>query len=136
MAIDCALHGFLAGDADARVSKNGKSWVRLRVGVGKDDDVQWVSVAVFGKAAEGAAALKKSNRVYIEGQIRIDTWTGNDGIERHGLSVAAYRCEQTHRIGRAKPKRGRHAGGDDQHGDQHEHQTAPTTDEPNDPLPF
>jgi|SRR6516165_5581318 len=68
--------------------------------IGKDDDLQWVSVAVFGKAAETAGALKKQDRVYIEGSIRLDNWTGKDGAERHGLSVAAFKCEATHRIGR------------------------------------
>jgi single-strand DNA-binding protein len=73
------------------------------LGVGKDDAVQWVQVAVFGKAAEKAAELKKSDRCYIEGTIKLDRWTGNDGTERHGLSVAAFKCEPTHRIGRNKP---------------------------------
>src|SRR6516165_10915356 len=100
MTIDCAFYGFLATDADQRTSQAGKQWVRLRIGVGKDDDLQWVSVAVFGKAAETAGALKKQDRVYIEGSIRLDNWTGNDEAERHGLSVAAFKCEATHRIGR------------------------------------
>jgi single-stranded DNA-binding protein len=98
--IDCAFFGFLAADAETKVSKAGKMWVRLRVGVGKDDDLQWVSVAVFGQAAEVAAKLKKGDRVYVEGSIKIDTWTGNDGTERHGLSVAAFKIEKTHAIGR------------------------------------
>ena len=55
MSIDSAFYAFCAADADNRVSKNGKPWTRLRVGVGKDDAVQWVQVAVFGKAAEKAA---------------------------------------------------------------------------------
>ena len=69
----------------------------------KDDTLQWVSVAVFGKAAEKAAELKKSDRCYIEGTIKLDSWAGNDGTERHGLSVAAFKCEPTHRIGRKRP---------------------------------
>jgi single-strand DNA-binding protein len=101
--IDCAFYGFCAADAEARTSQAGKPWVRMRVGVGKDDAVQWVSVAVFGKAAETAADLKKGDRVYVEGSIKLDSWRGNDGIERHGLSVAAFRCEQTHQIGRNRP---------------------------------
>jgi single-stranded DNA-binding protein len=105
MSIDCAFFGFLAADAEPRVSQAGKNWVRFRVGVGKDDTVQWVSVAVFGKAAETAANLKKADRVYIEGTIRLNSWRGNDGTERHGLSVAAFRCERTHEIGRNKPER-------------------------------
>ena len=71
MSIECAFHGFCARDAEARTSHAGKPWVRLSIGVGKDDDVQWISVAVFGKAAEKAAELKKSDRCYIEGSIRL-----------------------------------------------------------------
>jgi single-stranded DNA-binding protein len=104
MSIDCAFFGFLAADADARTSQAGKPWVRLRISVGKDDAVQWVGVAVFGKAAETAAALKKGDRVYIEGTVKLDTWRGKDGIERHGLNVAAFKLEKTHQIGRDKPK--------------------------------
>ena len=111
MTIDVAFHGFLAADADARTSKAGKPWTRLRVGVGKDDDMQWISVSCFVKAAEAAATLKKGDRIYCEGTIKLDTWRGNDGIERHGLSVSAFKCEQTHKIGRAKDKRTR----DDDH---------------------
>jgi len=105
MSIECAFHGFLAADADARTSQAGKPWVRLRVGVGKDDAIQWLSASVFGKAAEPAAALKKGDRIYAEGAIKLDTWRGNDGIERHGLSVAAFKCEQTHLIGRSRAER-------------------------------
>jgi single-stranded DNA-binding protein len=105
MTIDVAFHGFLAADAESRTSQAGKQWVRMRVGVGKDEAIQWVSVAVFGKAAEDAAKLKKGDRVYVEGTIKLDSWKGNDGIERQGLSVAAFKCDRTHRIGRDKEKR-------------------------------
>jgi single-stranded DNA-binding protein len=105
MSIECAFHGFLAADAELRTSKAGKPWARLRVGVGKDDAVQWASVAVFGPAASAAGTLKKADRVYVEGSIKLDTWKGSDGVERHGLSVAAFKCERTHQIGRNRPAR-------------------------------
>jgi single-stranded DNA-binding protein len=103
--IDCAFYGWLPADAEPRTSQAGKPWVRLRVGVGKDDAVQWVSVAVFGKAAETAVQLKKGDRIYCEGTIKIDAWTANDGAVRHGLSVASFKIEQTHQIGRNRPRR-------------------------------
>jgi single-stranded DNA-binding protein len=103
--IDCAFHGFLASDADARVSKAGKNWVRLRVGVGQGDAIQWLSVACFGSAAEAAAGLKKGDKVYCEGELRLDTWKGQDGIERQGLSVSTFKLVETHQIGRNRPKR-------------------------------
>jgi single-stranded DNA-binding protein len=127
MSIECAFHGFLARDADARTSQSGKSWVRLSIGVDKDDAVQWVQVAVFGKAAEKAATLKKSDRCYIEGTIKLDSWRGNDGTERHGLSVAALKCEPTHRIGRKKL---------DQKQKQHDSTGANDSAELDDEIPF
>jgi single-stranded DNA-binding protein len=106
MSIESAFHGFVAADAEAKISKDtGKNWTRIRVGVGKDDAVQWLSVSVFGKAAEVAAGLKKGDHVYCEGTIKLDTWRGHDGLDRHGLSVATFKCEQTHLIGRNRPKR-------------------------------
>ena len=115
MTIDCAFYGFLAADADARTSKAGKPWTRLRVGVGRDDDMQWINVAVFGKAAETAAALKKGDKIYVEGSIKLDTWRGNDGVERHTLAVSSFKLERTHNIGRAREKRTSQRGSDEQH---------------------
>ena len=105
MTLECAFFGFLASDAEVRrTSRAGKQWARLRVGVGKGDDMQWVSVVVFGKAAETAAELKKGDRCYCEGSIKLDAWRGNDGVERHGLGVTSFKIEKTHQIGRNKPK--------------------------------
>jgi single-strand DNA-binding protein len=101
--IDAAFSGFLAAEPDSRTSQAGKPWVRLRVGVGQGDDIQWISVACFGKNADLAGALHKGDRVYAEGTIRLDKWTGADGVERSGLDVRAVRLVHTHLIGRAKP---------------------------------
>jgi single-stranded DNA-binding protein len=103
MSIECAFFGFVAADAESRTSQAGKLWVRLRVGVGKDDALQWVGVAVFGKAAETAAELKKGDRCYVEGAIKLDTWRGGDGAEKHSLSVSSFKIEKTHQIGRNRP---------------------------------
>jgi single-stranded DNA-binding protein len=129
MSIDVAFFGFLASDADSRISQAGKPWVRLRVGVGRDEAVQWLNVAVFGEAAKAAAELKKRDRIYCEGTLKLDTWTGQDGAERHGLSVASFKCEATHRIGRNRPKRERDGNHDD---------SPPHADEPplHDSIPF
>jgi single-stranded DNA-binding protein len=104
MSIECAFFGFLAADAESRTSQAGKQWARLRVGVGKDDAMQWVAIAVFGKAAETAAELKKGDRVYCEGTIKIDSWRGSEGADRHGLSVASFKIDKTHQIGRNRPR--------------------------------
>jgi len=123
MSLDVAFYGFLAADADCRTSQAGKPWVRLRVGTGKDEEVQWLSVAVFGKAAEAAAQLHKGDRIYVEGTLKLDSWRGQDGTERHGPSVASFKLEKTHQIGRNRPKRER----------EHEHDDSPQHLDPNPP---
>ena len=37
------------------------------------------------------------------GGIKIDTWRGGDGTEKHGLSVSSFKIEKTHQIGRNRP---------------------------------
>ena len=105
MNIECKFNGFCSADAEARTSQAGKRWVRLRVGVGKDDAVQWLSVAVFGKAAEAAAELKKGDRCLCEGNIKLDSWRGKDGVDRHGLSVACFKIEKTNGPAHGRPQR-------------------------------
>jgi single-stranded DNA-binding protein len=109
MSIECKFNGFCAADADSRISKAGKPWVSVRMGCGKDGAVQWLSVAVFGKAADAAAELKKGDRCLVEGTIKLDAWRGKDGIERHGLSVACFKIEKTTETSRnyQQPKRER-----------------------------
>src|SRR5215470_16251549 len=48
-------------------------------------------------SGDGAAELRKGDRIYCEGTLKLDSWTGRDGAERHGLSVASFKCERTHR---------------------------------------
>jgi single-strand DNA-binding protein len=113
MTIDCAFFGRLGADADSRISKAGKPWVRLRVAVGRDDETQWLTLSVFGESAKVASELKKGDRIYAEGSLKLDRWKGNDGVERSGLAVASFRCMRTHQIGRNRPQRDHHRGSDD-----------------------
>jgi single-strand DNA-binding protein len=113
MTIDAAFFGRLGADADSRISKGGKPWVRLRVAVGRDDETQWLTLSVFGEAAKAAAELRKGDRIYAEGSLKLDRWKGNDGVERSGLAVAAFRCMRTHQIGRNRPRRDHDRGSDD-----------------------
>ena len=70
--------------------------------------MQWVRVAVFGdRAQELADSLHKGDQIYVEGRLKLDTWTGKDGQQHAGLSVAAWKTEKLAQIGRnrqPKPK--------------------------------
>jgi len=102
--IDCAFFGSLVGDAEAKTSKNNKPYLRFRVAVGSGDDVQFVSVMLFGDCAQELAAATKGTRVYCEGRLKLDRWIGQDGVERHGLSVMSFYARAA-QIGDRKPKR-------------------------------
>jgi single-strand DNA-binding protein len=103
--IECCFEGRLAADPELRTSKAGRPWLSCRVAVGEGDTVTWIKVAVFVKAEELAAVLAKGSRVYVEGAIRLETWTDREGKERTTLAVGAWRCEPLGLIGRQRPAR-------------------------------
>ena len=39
---------------------------------------------------------------YVEGRLKLDTWTGKDGQQHAGLSVASWKVEKLAQIGRNK----------------------------------
>ena len=103
--IECAFIAFLPADPELRTSQAGKPFLTFNAGVGEGDDVQWLRVACFGgRAVELSRILAKGSKVYCEGRLTLQNWTGKDGSERHGLNVAAWRVEPLRQIGRNKPK--------------------------------
>jgi len=102
-AIEAAFIGRLAQDPELRTSAAGKPWARLSMAVGNGDDTQWVSVLTFGEIAEQlCAAMHKGDKLYVEGTLRLNEWTGREGEKRTGLSVAAWKAEKLGAIGRSK----------------------------------
>ena len=103
--IEAAFIGRVGSDAiEVKTSQAGKPWTSLNVAVGKDDDTQWVRVALFGDTAERVAgSIAKGDKLYVEGTLRLNTWTDREGKQRTGLSVAAWKAEKVGQIGRNKP---------------------------------
>lgn len=105
MSIEAAFFGSLGRDADHKTSKSGKPYLRLSVRVGDGDDVQWLTVMAFDEnAIEAAEKYVKAARVYVEGRLSTNEWTGQDGTKRLGLSVMSWHCRLS-QIGRNRPKR-------------------------------
>jgi single-stranded DNA-binding protein len=105
MTIEVAIFGILGRDAEEKVSKSGTPYLRLNVRSGDGDGAQWISAMTFDPEAIAAAdRLVKNSRVYIEGTLRLNSWTGQDGAERHGLSVMSWHARLA-AIGRNRPKR-------------------------------
>jgi single stranded DNA-binding protein len=103
--IETAFWATLGKDPELKTSKSGKPFatfnVAVTVGHADDGKDQWVRVACFGQVAEEIAArAAKSDRLYIEGSLTLNTWTTSAGEQRSGLSVAAWKCERVASIGK------------------------------------
>jgi single-strand DNA-binding protein len=106
--IECAAEVRVASDPEMRTSKAGKPYARFRAVVGDGEAAQWLQVTAIGeKALEGVASLVKGDRAYVEGSIKLDRWTGTDGVERGGLGVMAWKVVPLGKIGRARPPKPR-----------------------------
>jgi len=112
--IEAALEGRLGRDPELKMVKGGAlALVTLAIAVddtspkeGESRPVTWVNVKLFGDRAQYLhETVKKGGRVYCEGKLSLDTWTGRDGAERHGLSLMAHRVEVLGQIGRQRPRK-------------------------------
>ena len=105
MTIECAMFGTLGGDAEQKVSKTGKPYLRFSMRVGDGDGAQWLSVLAFDpEAVELADRFLKGARAYVEGKLSTSEWTGQDGEKRLGLSVMSFHTRLA-QIGRQKLRR-------------------------------
>lgn len=47
--------------------------------------------------------VAKGDRVYVEGRLKLESWTAKDSAQRSGLKVAAWKVERIGEIGKNKP---------------------------------
>lgn len=105
MTIECAFFGTLGRDAESKTSKAGNPYLRINVRCGDGEAATWVNTMVFDEEAVAAVdRLIKGSSVYIEGTLKLDTWTGQDGTERHGLNCMARYCRMP-AIGQHRPRK-------------------------------
>lgn len=93
------LVGNLGNDPETKFTVGGMAVCTLSLAtssVRKDKDGQqverteWHRVKLFGKLGEIAGEyLKKGRQVYIEGSIRYDKFTGQDGVEKYFTDIVA-----------------------------------------------
>ena len=54
------------------------------------EETEWFRVSAWGRLAEQCNNyVSKGRKVYAEGRLRSDTWTGNDGQTRVSLEISA-----------------------------------------------
>ena len=93
------LVGNLGDDPDMKYTQGGMAICTLSLAttsVRKDKDgntqekTEWHRVKLFGKLGEIAGEyLRKGRQVYIEGSIRYDKFTGQDGVEKYFTDIVA-----------------------------------------------
>ena len=93
------LVGNLGNDPEMKYTQGGMAICSLSLAttsVRKDKDgnqqerTEWHRVKLFGKLGEIAGEyLKKGRQVYIEGSIRYDKFTGQDGVEKYFTDIVA-----------------------------------------------
>lgn len=93
------LVGNLGDDPETKYTQGGMAVTKVRLAttsVRKDRDgnqqerTEWHRVTFFGKLGEIAGEyLRKGSQVYVEGSIRYDKYTGNDGVERYFTDIIA-----------------------------------------------
>ena len=93
------LVGNLGNDPETKYTQGGMAICTLSLAtssVRKDKEgnqqerTEWHRVKLFGKLGEIAGEyLKKGRQVYIEGEIRYDKFTGQDGVEKYFTDIIA-----------------------------------------------
>ena len=102
--IETAFIANVGSEPELKTSAAGKPWAAFSACVGDGENAPWLRAADFGDRAQQLAGhLHKGDKIYAEGRLKLDTWTGKDGKERTGINVAAWRVEQLGQIGKNKP---------------------------------
>jgi len=93
------LVGNLGNDPETKYTQSGMAVTRCSLAttsVRKDKDgnqqerTEWHRVVFFGKLGEIAGEyLRKGSSVYVEGSIRYDKYTGQDGVEKYSTDIVA-----------------------------------------------
>lgn len=90
--------GNLGRDPEMRFTPNGTAVTNFTVAVnhrrrgqdGEDPPPDWYRIVCFGQQAEFADQyLRKGLRVYVDGRLQINQFTGNDGQERQSVEIVA-----------------------------------------------
>jgi single-strand DNA-binding protein len=98
--VNCVfLMGNLTRDPELRYSSSGAPVTNMSIAVNnsytdksgeRKEDTLFIRVAVFGKQAETTAQyLFKGSPVFVEGRLKLNEWTTEQGEKRNSIEVVA-----------------------------------------------
>lgn len=90
MGKDPEMRSFQSGERVANFSvATSKKW-KDKVNHEEKQNTEWHNIVAFGKLAEICDQyLHKGDKVYIEGYLKTDKYTGKDGVERYTTKIIA-----------------------------------------------
>ena len=93
--------GNVGTDPEMRYTPNGNSVTSFRMATSRayttadgerHEDTEWFTIVAWNKLAEQCNQyLTKGRRVYVEGRLKSNTWTGADGQNRFRNEIVANR---------------------------------------------
>ena len=91
--------GNVGTDPEMRYTPNGNAVTSFRLATSRRyttaegeqrEETEWFTVSAWGRLAEQCNQyVTKGMRVYVEGRLKSDTWTGNDGQTRFRMEITA-----------------------------------------------
>ena len=97
------LVGNLTRDPDIRYVPSGTAVSEFDIALNRryknkdgetKEETSFINIETWGRTAEFCSQyLKKGRRVFIEGRLRQDTWTAQDGSKRQRIRVVAERVQ-------------------------------------------
>lgn len=89
------LIGNLGADPKSITGKDGQFFVTVTLATNESfkqnnewqTRVEWHQLMLFGELTKVAEYLKKGTQVYLEGKLRSNHWTDNEGKTRQALSI-------------------------------------------------
>ncbi len=146
------LVGNLGNDPETKYTQGGMAITKISLAttsVRKDRDgnpqenTQWHRVTFFGKLGEIAGEyLRKGSQVYVEGEIRYDKYTGQDGVEKYFTEIVANEMQMLGGRGEGgggggeRPARPRQDSAPQRQAPQRQSAPPPADDFSDDDIPF
>jgi single-strand DNA-binding protein len=119
--------GNLGADPELRYTPSGKAVTELRVAVNNNqrgadgewvEETLWFRVSVWEQAAERLAEqLRKGNKIFAEGQLRVREYESRDGEKRQSLELVFARVVNLERRPRDEGSEGQYGGSSGSYGD-------------------
>jgi len=89
---NASFTGNLGGDSEVRSAGNSTICtfsIAIKSGYGDREKTSWCRCNLWGKRSEGRLPefLKKGTQVAVSGEISLNTWQNNDGVEKTSLEL-------------------------------------------------